>query len=128
LFLLAGGEISWNSAKQSIIDASIIKVEFVVCFEATIQMNWLQNFISRPGVVDSITKLLKIYCDNSATVFFSKNKRYYKRAKYMELKYFVIKKEVYKQKMLIEHISTNLMIIDPLKKGFSPKIFSNHVK
>jgi hypothetical protein len=46
----------------------------------------------------------------------------------MELKYFVIKKEVHKQRVLIEHISTNLMIIDPLTKGLSPKIFSNHVK
>jgi len=44
----------------------------------------------------------------------------------MELKYFVIKKEVYKQKVLI--ISTNLMIIDPLTKGLSSKIFSTHVK
>ena len=48
LFLLAGGEISWNSAKQSIIDASTIKAEFVACFEATIQMNWLQNLFQDP--------------------------------------------------------------------------------
>ena len=69
-FLLVGGAISWKSAKQSIIAASTMEVEFVACFEATIQTNWLQNFISGLGVVNSIAKPLKIYCDNSATVFF----------------------------------------------------------
>jgi len=41
VYLLAGGEISWKSAKQSVIVASTMEVEFVACFEATIQANWL---------------------------------------------------------------------------------------
>ena len=69
-FLLAKWAISWKSVKQSIIAASTMEAEFVACFEATIQANWLQNFISGLGVVNSIAKPLKIYCDNSATVFF----------------------------------------------------------
>ena len=47
-----------------------MKAEFVVCFEATIQANWLRNFISGLGIVDSIARPLKMYCDNSATIFF----------------------------------------------------------
>jgi len=68
-----------------------MEVEFVACFEATVHANWLQNFISRLGVVDSIAKLLKIYFDNSVSFFFSKDDKYSKGAKYMELKDFVIK-------------------------------------
>ena len=93
IFLLAGGAISWKSAKQSVIAASTMEAEFVACFEATIQGLWLRNFISRLGVVDSISKPLKIYCDNSAAVFFSKNDKYSKGAKHMELKYFLLKKK-----------------------------------
>ncbi|XP_057980167.1 secreted RxLR effector protein 161-like [Malania oleifera] len=36
LFLLAGGAISWKSAKQTIIAASTMEAEFVACFETTI--------------------------------------------------------------------------------------------
>ncbi|KAA0037064.1 retrotransposon protein, putative, Ty1-copia subclass, expressed [Cucumis melo var. makuwa] len=36
LFLLAEGAISWKNAKQSIIAASTMKVEFVVWFDATV--------------------------------------------------------------------------------------------
>ncbi|XP_057948284.1 secreted RxLR effector protein 161-like [Malania oleifera] len=94
VYLLAGGAISWKGAKQSIIATSTMEAEFVACFEATIQANWLWNFISGFGIIDCIVKPLKIYCDNSATFFFSKNDKYSKGAKHMELKYFVVKEDV----------------------------------
>ncbi|OIT00903.1 hypothetical protein A4A49_23935 [Nicotiana attenuata] len=94
-----------------------MEVEFVACFEAIIHALWLPNFISRHGVVDTITKPLKIYCDNSAAVFFSKNDKYSKCAKHIELKYFTVKEEVQKQRVSLEHIRTDLMIADPLMKG-----------
>ena len=127
VYLLAGGAISWKSAKQTILVASTMEAEFVACFEATIQANWLWNFISGLGIVDSIAKPLKIYCDNSAAVFFSKNDKYSKGAKHMELKYFVVKEEVQKHRVSIEHISIDLMIVDPLTKGLPPKTFTGHV-
>jgi len=128
VYLLAGGAISWKSVKQPVIATSTMEAEFVACFEATIQVNWLRNFILGLGVVDSIAKPLKIYCDNSAAIFFSKNDKYSKGAKRMELKYFSVKEEVQKHRVLIEHVSTELMIADPLTKGLLPKVFIGHVK
>jgi len=43
VYLLAGGAISWKSAKQTVIVASTMEAEFVACFETTIQANWLWN-------------------------------------------------------------------------------------
>ncbi|CAL1373961.1 unnamed protein product [Linum trigynum] len=106
LFLLAGGAISWKSAKQSVIATSTMEAEFIACYEATNHGLWLRNFISGLGIVDTIAKPLKIYYDNSAAVFFSKNDKYSKGAKHMEVKYFVVKEEVQKQRVSIEHIST----------------------
>ena len=128
LFLLAGGAISWKSAKQSVIAASTMEAEFVACFEATVHGLWLRNFVSGLGIVDSIAKPLRIYCDNSAAVFFSKNDKYSKGAKHMELKYFAVKEEVQKRTVSIEHISTNFMVADPLTKGLPPKTFGEHVE
>ena len=68
LFLLAEGAISWKSAKQSIV--AISTMEVVACFDATVHGLWLQNFISRLRIVDSIVKLLRIYFYNFAIVFF----------------------------------------------------------
>jgi len=112
----------------SIVVACTMKAEFVACFEATIEANWLGNFISELEIVDNIARLLKMYRDNSATIFFSKNDKYSKGAKHMELKYFIVKEEVQKQRVSIEHISTNFMIVDPLTKGLTSKTFIEHVE
>ena len=39
-----------------------------------------------------------------------------------------MKEEVQKQRVSIEHISTNLMIAKPLTKGLSLKTFMEHVE
>ena len=94
LFLLGEGAISWKSAKKSVITSFMMEAKFVACFKTTIHALWLRKYISRLRVIDTITKLLKIYCDNSTIVFFSKNDKYSRVAKHMELKYFIIKEEV----------------------------------
>ena len=94
LFLLGEGKISRKSTKQYVIASSTMEAEFVACYEAIIHVLWLRNCISGLGVVDTITKPLKIYCDNFAAIFFSKNDKYSKGAKHMELKYFAVKEDV----------------------------------
>ncbi|KAM3219754.1 hypothetical protein P3L10_024285 [Capsicum annuum] len=46
----------------------------------------------------------------------------------MELKYISVKEEVQKHKVSIGHISTKLMIADPLTKGLPPKTFIEHIE
>ena len=98
--MIAEGVISWKSAKQTIIASSTMEAEFVACFEATVHGLWLRNFILGLGIVDFVSNRLRIYYDNSAVVFFSKNDKYSKGAKHMELKYRTVKEDVQKQRHL----------------------------
>jgi hypothetical protein len=68
VFTLIGGAILWKSSKQTITTSSTMYAEFVACYEATGQVNWLKKFILDLKVVDSIHKPLKLYCDNNPTV------------------------------------------------------------
>uniref|UniRef100_A0A2N9IDU9 Integrase catalytic domain-containing protein n=1 Tax=Fagus sylvatica TaxID=28930 RepID=A0A2N9IDU9_FAGSY len=81
VFMLAGGAISWKSVKQTLTASSTMQAEYVACYEATLQAVWLRNFISRLEIVDSISKPLTIYNDNSAAVCFSKNNKRSSRIK-----------------------------------------------
>ena len=58
-----------------------MQAEFVACYGAATQTIWLKNFISRLLVVDSISRPIKILCDNNAVVFFSKNNKSSKSSK-----------------------------------------------
>ncbi|KAL2237887.1 UNVERIFIED_CONTAM: hypothetical protein Sindi_0980400 [Sesamum indicum] len=105
-----------------------MEAAFVACFDATVHGLWLWNFISGLGIVDSIAKPLRIYYDNSAAFLFSKNDKYSKGAKHMELKYLSVKEDVQKHRVSVEHNNKDLMVADPLTKGLQPKTFFGHVK
>ena len=76
------------------------------------------NYISRP---------LKLYRDNSVAIFMAKNNKSESRSKHIDIKYLAIRERVKKKKVVIEHVSTKLMIADPLTKGTPPKNFKDHV-
>ena len=46
----------------------------------------------------------------------------------MELKYFTIKEEVQKQRMLLKNIRTDLTIVNQLTEDSQPKTFKEHVQ
>nr|CAN82742.1 hypothetical protein VITISV_027507 [Vitis vinifera] len=114
VFMLAGGAVSWRSAKQTLITTSTMEAEFVSCFEGTSHGVWLKSFIFGLRVVDSISRPLKIYCDNSAAIFMAKNNK-------------TLRERVKEKTVVIEHVSTKLMIADPLTKGMPPLKFKDHV-
>ena len=73
VFTLAGGAISWKSSKQTVTTSSTIYAEFVACYEATGQVNWLKKFIPGLKVVDDIYRPLKLYCDYNLAVQYAHN-------------------------------------------------------
>uniref|UniRef100_A0A2N9EQW2 Reverse transcriptase Ty1/copia-type domain-containing protein n=1 Tax=Fagus sylvatica TaxID=28930 RepID=A0A2N9EQW2_FAGSY len=127
IFLMASGVVSWRSAKQTLTATSTMEAEFISCFEATSHGVWLKSFISGLRIMDSISRPLRIYCDNSAAVFMAKNNKSGSRSKHIDIKYLAIREHVKEKKVVIEHVSTELMIADPLTKGMPPLKFKDHV-
>ena len=70
---------------------------------------------------------MRINCDNKAVELYSKNNRSSSKSKHIDIKFLVVKERVQSLQVLIEHISTNSMIVDPLTKGLPPKVFHEHV-
>ncbi|XP_062079855.1 receptor-like protein EIX2 [Humulus lupulus] len=67
-YMMAGGAVSWKSGKQTLTASLTMEAKYMACYEATCQAIWLRNFISALGVVESISRPLKLYCDNSAAL------------------------------------------------------------
>ncbi|KAL6346538.1 hypothetical protein AAG906_000156 [Vitis piasezkii] len=111
IFMMAGGVVSWKSVKQTLTASSTMEVEYVACYEACCHAMWMQNFISALGVVDSISRPLKLFCDNSAAVAFSKNTRSISRSKHIDVKFYFVKEKVAESLIDIEHMSTKSSLI-----------------
>jgi hypothetical protein len=127
VFTLAGGAISGKSSKQTVTTSSIMYAEFVACYEATGQVNWVNKFIPGLKVVDSIHKPLKLYYDNNLAVQYAHNNKSNGAAKHIDIKYYIMKDKVRDQIINLEHISTRKMTVDPLTKDLPPNVFREHV-
>ena len=128
IFTLANGAISWKSTKQTTVTASsTMYAEFVACYEASGQVNWLKKFVPGLKVVDCIDRPLKLYCDNYPAVQYTHNNKSSGAAKHIDIKYYVVKDRVRDQMISLEHISTAKMLADPLTKGLPPNVFKEHV-
>ena len=57
-----------------------------------------------------------------------KNKKSESQSKHIDIKYLAIRERVKDKKVVIDHISTELMIADPLTKGMPPFKFKDHVE
>ena len=94
IYMLAGGAISWNSAKQTLIASSTMATEFIACFEASNHRIWLRNFVTGLRIVDTIERPLKIFCDNNSTTLYSNNNRSSVKSKHIDIKFLIVKERV----------------------------------
>jgi hypothetical protein len=127
IFTLTGGAISWKSSKQTVTTSLTMYAEFVACYEATGQLNWLKKFIPGLKVIDNINEPMRLYCDNNPTVQYTHNNRSIDAAKHIDIKYYVVKDKVQDHIISLERISTDKMLVDPLTKGLPPNVFRKHV-
>ena len=127
IFMMAEGAVSWKSVKQTLTASSTMEAKYVACYEATCYSIWLLNFISALEVVHSISKLLKLFCDNSAAVYFSRNTMSTYRSKHIDVKFFFVKKKVAESLISVDHTPTTSMLADPLTKGLPICVFQEHV-
>lgn len=128
IFKLNGGAVSWKSAKQTIISTSTMEAEFVACFEGMKQAVWLRNFIANMKIVDSVKRPMKMFCDNNADVFFSKNNKMTSTSRLMDVKFLKVREKVKKGEIEIQYLSTIAMIADPLTKVLPNNVFKRHVE
>ncbi|XP_060965473.1 secreted RxLR effector protein 161-like [Cannabis sativa] len=127
IFMMARGVVSWKSVKQTLTTSSTMEAEYMTCCEATCQVIWLRDFISALGLMNSISSPLKLYCNNSVAVAFSKNVRSTSRSKHIDIKYYFVKEKVTKSLISIEYTPSTGMLADPLTKGLPICIFLEHV-
>lgn len=114
-----GRAVSWRSTKLTFIATSTMEAEFLSCL--------MKSFISRLRITDLISRPLRMYSDNSVAIFMAKNNKSGSRSKHIDIKYLAIQERVKEKTVGIDHVSTELMISDHLRKGMLSLKFKDHV-
>ena len=89
-----------------------MKAKYVMCYETTCHAIWLQNFISTLEVVHSISRPLKLFCDNFTVVSFSRNTKSNSHSKHIDVNFFFVKEKVAESLISVKHTPTTSMLVD----------------
>jgi len=76
VFTLAGGAISWKSAKQTIIARSTMESEFIALELAGSEAEWLRNFLANIPLGIKPTPSVSMHCNCQAAIAIAKNRAY----------------------------------------------------
>ena len=126
--MLVGDPISWKSHKQQLTTTSTLMAEYIAIYNATCHGMLLTNLITGLKTINSISRPLKLYCDNSAAVSFSNSNSSTGAGLYLDTKYLFVRERVEENNLCIEYISTKDMLADPMTKGLPPKVYEEHVR
>jgi len=123
VFLEAGGAISWESKKQSLVALSSTEAEYIALSTAAKEATYLKKLLHEMGF-DKI-KTVILYCDNQSAQCIAKNPTLHNRSKHIDIKYHHVRELYSKNEIDIQYICTNDMTSDVLTKNLQ-KI--KHVK
>ncbi|GJX92795.1 hypothetical protein Tco_0347381 [Tanacetum coccineum] len=102
--------------------------EYIAALEAGMEVFWIRKFTSGLGIVPIINEPIKMFCDNSAALYFANKKGVQKGTRHYHKRYHYVREciELGEIKLLKVHTDDNLA--DPFTKALSKRKLTQHVR
>ena len=113
--------------KAPCIADSTMEAEYIATYETAKETVWLRKFLMDLQVIPAVSQSLTLYCDNSGAVANSKEPKSHKRAKHIEMKYYLIRDTVDQGKVIMCKIVLENNLADLLTKVLPVKSFEGHL-
>ena len=128
MFCLNGGAVSWRSSKQDTVVDSTTEAEYIAISKTAKEAVWIKKFITRLGVIPSISDLVNLYCDNNGAIAQAKEHRSHQRSKHILRHYHLIQEIIERGDVKIYRVPTNDNVADPLTKPLPQPKHESHIR
>ena len=125
VFLAAGGAITWQSKKQSVVALSSTEAEYVALSEAGHEACWLRNLCKELGFPQSMPTTL--IGDNLEALAMAWNLQFHKRSKHIETKWHWIRDLVERGIVQTESVQDPEQTADALTKALACPKHKHHI-
>jgi hypothetical protein len=121
----AGGAISWNSKKQTIVALSSTEAEYIALCETGREVKWLRHLLGMMKLTEgAIKEPVQIHVDNQTAIRMAEDDGNASRRKHINVKYHWIKEEVDTGNVCIKWIRTEMQQADIFTKAVPQPAFS----
>ena len=105
-----------------------MEAEYVACSLAIQEAVWLRRFLQDIAVVKTNFEPVTLYCDRMATLAYAKDSKYHGKAKHIQIRYHFVRDMITQNEVVLKHIPTNEMVVDPFTKPIARDAFMKHVR
>ena len=97
-------------------------------FSSCLGSNLIEEVLQNLEVVKDASDPIMVHCDSMVALAYAKDSKYHGRTKHIDIRYHYIRDMVAHNEVVLKHISTSLMIANPLKKPIGRDGFQAHVR
>ena len=86
----------------------------------------MRRFFQRIGISALADEAVMIYIDSMVALAYTKDPKYLRRTKHIDIHFHYIRDIVAQGEVVLQHISINRMVADPLTKAIARDAFQTH--
>ncbi|GJT61073.1 retrotransposon protein, putative, ty1-copia subclass [Tanacetum coccineum] len=128
VFILNRGAVDWKSSKQSTTAMSTTEAEYIAASEATMEVVWIRKFILGLGIVPTINKPIRMFCDNSAALHFANELGVQKGVRYYHRRYHYVRESIALGEIRFLKVYTDNNLADPFTKALPKGKLTQHAR
>ena len=113
---LAGGPISWQSKRQSVVAQSSTEAEYIAMSELAKEGAWLRYLLVGLHYKGQDLDPMTLYGDNQGALSLAENPTFHRGSKHIAVRYHLVRQEVEMGRLQIAYIPTDHMPADGLTK------------
>ena len=114
---VAGGPVSWQSKRQSVVAQSSTEAEYIAMSESAKEATWIRYLLEGLDYTGQDLERITLLGDNQGALSLAENPTFHRGSKHIAVRYHLIRQEVEEGRLQLAYIPTDRMPADGLTKA-----------
>jgi hypothetical protein len=125
---VAGGPVSWQSKRQSVVAQSSTEAEYIAMSELAKEGAWIRYLLEGLSYKGPDLDPITLYGDNQGSLALAENPTFHRGSKHIAVRYHLIRQEVEEGRLQLAYIPTDHMPADGLTKALKTPVHMRFVR
>jgi len=124
---MAGGLVSWQSKRQSVVAQSSIEAEYIAMLESAKEAAWIYYLLEGLNYTGQDLKYITLLGDNQGTLSLAENPTFHHGSKHIAVRYHLIRQEVEEGRLQLAYIPMDCIPADGLTKALKTLAYTRFI-
>ena len=125
---MAGGPVSWQSKRQSVVAQSSTESEYIAISESAREGAWIRYLLQGLEYKGQDLNHITLHGDNQGTLSLAENPIFHRGSKHIAVWYHLIRQEIEDGRLQLAYIPIDCMLADRLTKALKSPVHIRFIR